>query len=142
MSVRLFLSYFCVIIFAMGCDPVGRSHIEANIPDKLHFDSFLNRDLKSYFQKEYKQAVTVKYELLRNEPTQSGVSLPKYYIWIFIYDNLKKEIDQGATKVAAREQQAFDVLQYIKRNDIKINPDTLSHIFPAEVCKKIKKEFL
>src|SRR4051794_8753623 len=67
-----------VVVFA-----IGNSHIEGNVPKPEHFHQYLGRDLRTYFCADRPQC-SVRYELLRNGPTQSGVSYPKFYLWVTI----------------------------------------------------------
>jgi len=59
-----------------------RSHIDANVPAPTDFDRLLARDLATYFQELRKErALAIEFELLRDGPTQSGISYPKFYAW-------------------------------------------------------------
>lgn len=111
------------------------SQIQGNVPK--HFDKLLKRDLTTYFQDLYKEVVTVEYELLRDIPTQVGVALPKYYIWVKIYAQ-KGLLDEGAVKVAAVEKTHFTVLNYLAIADLKKSPDRINQVFPLPVGNKIR----
>jgi len=111
------------------------SHIEGNVPEQ--FDQLLKRDLITYFQEIYKQAVTVEYELLREQSTQVGVALPKYYIWVKIYRQ-KLLLDEGAVKVAAVEKTHFTVLNYLAIADLRKSPERINQVFPLPVGNKIR----
>ena len=54
---------------------VQRSHIEGNVPPPGDFDRLLARDLAAYFALPGQPEPRVEYELLRDGPTQSGVSV-------------------------------------------------------------------
>ncbi|MFI5398614.1 MAG: hypothetical protein ACHQ9S_24055 [Candidatus Binatia bacterium] len=85
---------------------VQRSHIEANVPAPADFDRFLRRDLGDYFAKERGlKAVSVEFELLREEPTQSGVSYPKFYLWVRIAGGTSSD-DRGAVRLPLRFEQS------------------------------------
>jgi hypothetical protein len=111
------------------------SHIQGNVPEQ--FDQLLKRDLITYFQDLSKQAVTVEYELLREIPTQVGVALPKYYIWVKIYSQ-KVLLDEGAVKVAAVEKTHFTVLNYLAIADLQKSPERINQVFPLSVGDKIR----
>lgn len=111
------------------------SRIQGNVPEP--FDKVLKRDLTSYFQDLYKQPVTVEYELLREIPTQVGVALPKYYIWVKIYSQ-NVLIDEGAVKVSAVEKNHFTVFNYLTIADLQKYPEIINQIFPLSVGDKIR----
>jgi hypothetical protein len=85
---------------------IQRSHIEANVPDSADFEKFLQRDLESYFAKARKKSVAVKYEPLRNGPTQSGVGYPKLYLWVQVAGS-KSPQDRGAIRLEAIDKKAI-----------------------------------
>ena len=68
-----------------GLLDVGRSHIEANVPAPEQFRALLTRGLEAYFHAAGAQPVRADYQLLRDQPTQSGVAHPKYYAWVRIF---------------------------------------------------------
>ncbi len=122
---------------------VQGSHIKVNTPNvPEQFDKLLKRDLTSYLQDTYKEVVvTVEYELLRAKPTQVGVALPKYYIWVKIYrqtSGQKVLIDEGAVKVAAVEKTHFTVLTYLAIADLKKSPERINQVFPLALGDKIR----
>ena len=78
---------------------IQQSYLDGNTPKKNEFDSLLKRDLEKYFTDIY-GLVTVKWEFLRDGPTQSGVSYPKYYLWTKINKG-EKLVTEGAIRVAA-----------------------------------------
>lgn len=118
---------------------ISQSHIDANIPTEQEFDEFLTRDIDSYFEEIHKKEISVKFELLREGPTQSGVAYPKYYAWVTIYDG-EQEIEQGAVRVAAISKNSFDVTDYISLNQIRHDVNILAYVFPKSVCDRIKKK--
>ncbi|MCF2520882.1 hypothetical protein [Dyadobacter sp. CY351] len=114
---------------------VQRSYLEANIPDEVQFDSLLKRDLEKYFSTKSKQVV-VKWELLGEGPTQSGVAYPKYYLWTKIYKD-GKLLKEGAVRVAAIEKTKFDITDFVSIKEINNHQQDIYTIFPGAVCKKI-----
>jgi len=115
---------------------IQKSHIDANVPNKAQFETFVKRDIAKYFYKPY-GVVNVKWELLREGPTQSGVAYPKYYIWAKVYKNTKL-VNEGAVRIEAIEKTHFDVTDFIAINEIKNNSKDIYSIFPGLVCEKIK----
>ncbi len=130
-----------LLVLTCGCraqDPmtaIANSHIEANAPKGELFDKYLKRDLTSYFCKGQDDC-RVEYEYLRQGATQSGVSYPKYYVWTrcFTKGHLKTE---GAVRVAAIDQQYFEITNYLSAKEITDSPDTVGGVFPAALVDKI-----
>ena len=120
-------------------ESIGKSHIEANVPDRQHFDEYLKRDLAAYFKKTMGKDVSVEYELLRNGPTQTGISFPKFYAWVIVREN-GDLIDQGAVKLAAIKKERFDVTHFLSRSEALRKQEALSDLFPADVVKRINSK--
>lgn len=114
---------------------VANSHIVANVPQAADFDAILQRDLRSYFAGALGEDVVVEYELLRQGPTQSGVSFPKFYIWVRARSATGER--SGAARVAAINKTYFEVTDYVARDEALARPDRLRTIFPASVAEKI-----
>src|SRR5580704_18863561 len=133
------IALLCVITF--GCnaqDPmtaIANSHVEGNAPKGELFDKYLKRDLTAYFCKGQSDC-RVEYEYLRQGATQSGVSYPKYYLWMrcFTKDQLASE---GAVRVAAVDQKYFDVTNYLSAKEIISSPGEVRAVFPAALIDKI-----
>jgi hypothetical protein len=84
---------------------VRGSQIEGNVPAASEFNKFLHRDLIEYFRSNgLPTSDQVEVNLLRDEPSQSGVGSPKYYAWVRIYST-GKQLEQGAVEVAAIEKR-------------------------------------
>lgn len=133
--VLVFVVYMAYGIYSLR--DIGISHVEDNVPNEENFDIFLERDLNKYFSKKSEKEVSVKYELFRNNPSQSGLAYPKYYIWVNIYEGVNL-IGQGAVRVAAMEKEYFRVTDYLSKNEIELTPNMVYDIFPADVSDKIK----
>lgn len=112
-----------------------RSHIDGNVPNKSEFDGILTRDLSAFFQ-SMGDMITVDYQLLRDEPTQVGVSYPKYYVWVRIYSE-GQLIEQGAARVAAVEKTRFEVLPFISQSQIQREPMLVEQVFPESLTQAI-----
>ena len=132
------LSFFFMSVLSpdSSSQNIHDEYIQANVPDKKEFDTFLKRDLVKYFSESSRITVEVRYELLRNEPTQTGVAYPKFYLWVTISNN-GKTIEQGAVRVAAIERREFEITDYLKKEDIQRSPMTVYKIFPRGLCDKI-----
>ena len=103
---------------------IQRSHIEGNVPPPEQFDATLRRDLAAYFNTQ-----SLSYELLREGPTQSGVSYPKYYLWVRA--TRQNETVAGAVRVAAIERTRFDVTDFLPSERIRSDPTQAQQMFPA-----------
>jgi len=118
-------------------DEIQRSYIEGNVPPPEVFNKLLKRDLLIFFKKDKGNAVKeVKFKLLRDGPTQSGVSYPKYYLWAVV-KNETKIITKGAVRVAAIEKTHFEVTHFVSVDEIQKNPDRLHLIFPRVLVPSI-----
>ena len=126
------LIVFVLSIFIGGC----ATHISANVPDEQDFDRILQQDLNSHFIEIFKKDVTVKYELLRRQPTQSGVAAPKYYVWVSVYDG-EALLGQGAARLAAVDKIHFLVTDFVTKDSIISDPSMVGQIFPAKLCTGI-----
>jgi len=129
----IFLLNMARVITVTG---TANSHVEANVPQGRFFDEYLKRDLQSYFCWEPNKACRVDYELLRNGPTQSGLSYPKYYLWVRCFKD-GKLVEEGAVRVEAVEQNGFSVTHFLSRKDILASSDSVTSIFPAPLADKI-----
>ncbi len=116
---------------------IQKSHIEANVPNKLNFEAYLSRDLNNYFASNEK-TIEVNYELLRDEPTQSGVAYPKYYLWAVVRSD-NQVIIQGAARVAAVEKTHFKIYEFLSKSEIRKNPKNAAKVFPRLLLSKIYK---
>ncbi len=106
------------------------AHIAANVPVGDDFEAFLVRDLTAYFAEHFLPASVVTYELLRDGPTQSGVAYPKYYVWAKATAS-DGTVLEGAARVAAIERTRFEVTDFVSRQQIVSQPDSLDQVVPA-----------
>jgi len=121
-------------------DPMAalrQGHIDANVPDQKNFERILNRDITKYVTDKADKDITVKVELLRNGPSQSGVALPKYYIWIEKRNSKGVLMEEAAARIAAINRDHFDVIQYYDRKRLETETDLVSKVFPQDVYAKI-----
>jgi hypothetical protein len=117
---------------------VQASHISANVPSSKDFERFLQRDLGEYFSRSRGKPVFVEFEWLRHGPTQSGMSFPKFYLWIHLAGGESPD-DRGAVRVAAVEQNRFNVTDFISERVIRAEPEAVYRVFPGPVCERIKE---
>ncbi|HTB61813.1 MAG TPA: hypothetical protein VLC06_28330 [Polyangia bacterium] len=120
-----------------GLRGVQRSQIEAHVPPRVDFNGILTRDLSSYFSAARTQkAVAVDFEMLRDGPTQVGVSYPKFYVWVRVAGG-KSADDRGAVRLAAVERKRFVVTDFVSERVIRRDREDIRRVFPAAVCEKI-----
>jgi hypothetical protein len=116
---------------------IQAGHIAANVPDEAMFAEILNRDLLAYFRANGSATATnVQVRLLRNAPTQSGVSYPKYYAWVQVYAGAAN-LTEGAVRLAAIERIRFEVTDYIPKSKAKENSELLESVFPRALVQEI-----
>jgi hypothetical protein len=130
-------SSLLAMVALIACtNPIASSHIEANVPNGKLFDEYLKRDLEKHFCSADVKQCQVKYELLRKGPTQTGISYPKYYVWLQCFSG-DKLLTEGAARVAAMEQEQFDLTHFLTRKQILEDPEQVATIFPAALQEKI-----
>jgi hypothetical protein len=106
------------------------AHIAAHVPIGDDFEAFLVRDLAAYFVGQGIAAPVVTYELLRDGPTQSGVSFPKFYVWVSVTGSSGSVVD-GAARVAAIDRTHFEITDFVSREQIVTQPASLDLVVPA-----------
>lgn len=117
--------------------PVQSSHINAHAPAADTFDGLLRRDLHAYLVEHGHPKLTkVDHELLRQEPTQSGVAYPKYYAWVRIRQPSGVSM-QAAVRLAGVDGQRFEVTHFMSASDIRADPQSVGKVFPVPLVDKI-----
>ncbi len=125
---------FCLIT----TQDIQRSHIDENVPAQSDFNKLMRRDLATHFARVRKEKIAqVEYELLRDGPTQSGPSYPKFYAWVLVAGG-KSPHDRGAVRLSAIDKRRFDVTDFVSEEMIRRDPDSIYQTFPAAVCEKIR----
>jgi len=129
------LALVVVPLRAQSLDPIQQSHIAGNVPPASKFPEYLRRDLMSYFRTAGFDDVTeVQYELLRDSPTQSGVSYPKYYVWVRVIGHGAIR-EQGAARVAAIDGTRFEVTNFLPSKNM--SRDSVLSVFPSALADGI-----
>ncbi len=132
-KTKTFLAVCFFVFCCSACgDPIANSHVEANAPSSSQFPILLARDLQSYFQ-----APRVDFELLRQGPTQSGVSYPKYYLWVKVRNSSGGLASEGAVRVAAIDQVRFEVTNFLSAQEIRATPAAIEQVFPRPLIESI-----
>lgn len=134
LGVALVFTYRREIVIAQ----LSRSHVEANVPPVSDFDADLARDLREWFTQRHGAPTTVRFELLRRAPTQTGVAYPKYYAWVQV-QNASAPALRGAVRVAAIDRNRFEVLQFLSADEIRAKPEVVGSVFPATLVADISR---
>jgi hypothetical protein len=134
--MKLYISILASVAMLAGCD-VQRAHIAANQPPTEQFERLLDRDLKAYFAGHGYPGAVVRYEPLRRGATQSGVALPKYYLWVEVTS--PEAATSGAVRVAAIHRERFEITHFVSRAEIAADPAMLDAIFPAPLVANIRQ---
>jgi hypothetical protein len=124
---------------AFAQSELQRMHIEANVPPQDEFGPLLQRDLLSFFKRSHGSAVTaIEVQPLRLGPTQSGVSYPKFYLWVKAMAGSSVQ-QAGAVRVAAIQRTRFEVTDFLTVESIKEEPDEVGRVFPAALVRTIQE---
>lgn len=114
------------------------SHNADNMPPDASFMTILRRDILAYLAANRLPSKSVDIELLRKGATQSGVSYPKYYVWIHATDEAQHQV-AGAMRVAAVDRAQFDVTDFTPAASIRSDPASLASIYPALLIPSIRQ---
>jgi hypothetical protein len=118
----------------LGQTELQQSHIEGNIPSQEEFSKLLERDLLAFFKSS--KASRVEYQLLRDAPTQSGLSFPKYYAWVKVFSGTVLSF-QGAVRLAAINRARFEITDTLSVQQIRTAPNEVDSIFPSLLVPSI-----
>lgn len=116
---------------------VQAGHIAANVPEQANFSRFMERDLTSYFAAVGIRNPSVRFELLRQGPTQSGIAYPKYFLWVWVWSGARPAVS-GAIRVAAVQRERFEVTDFLPRETISGRPDQIGSVFPVPLVEPIR----
>jgi len=116
---------------------IQRSQIETNVPTATAFDALLRRDLQAYFLSSHEpEATSLEFQLLRDRPTQAGVSYPKYYLWVRV-SSVSGLLTEGAVRLAAVDGERFEVTHFMPTSEIQAAPASVNSVFPAALVPAI-----
>ena len=122
-------------VAALAC---GRpANEQPDIPDAAVFNQALQRDLESYFSKAESVSVKVTFELLRDQPTITGIAYAKYYVWVEVRST-EGLLRVGAARVAAINR-SFEVTNFVPAETINLDAGSVSSVFPAALVSDITK---
>ena len=95
----------------------------------------MDSSLRAGLQRPGRPPIRVRYSLLRNEPTVTGIAYPKYYLWacVFSGDSLERA---GAIRVAAIHG-AFELTHFIPHESIRADSAEVGSVFPRPLVAAI-----
>lgn len=137
----IFVAFITLAVsFGQGCNaPLHNYQDRLNSQsDQVNLNPDLQISLEDYFRLEQKKNVTVKYEYLRKAGTETGMSFPKYYVWVEISDGLSF-LQKGAARLSGTDTNKFEVTHYLSESEIKANPANVYSIFPKQLSDEIIK---
>src|SRR5262249_11046300 len=111
------------------------THVSANVPGRDHFDALMRRDLAGYFASPDSTPMTLDYDLLRRGFTQTGIAYPKYYAWVRVRS--ADTTFQGAVRIAAVDQERFEVRQFMTSDEILADPERVRQTFPEALSQEL-----
>lgn len=113
------------------------SHAAGAVEQRNRLQEPLADGIAVYARQTLGRAVTVEFESLRDAPTQSGIAYPKFYVWARLFEDTKL-VPEGAMRVAAINDDRFQVTDYVTAAQIVSEPEQLARIFPAELLGRLK----
>ncbi len=131
----LFLGLAALSVAALACRRPANE--QPDTPDAAVFNQTLQRDLESYFSKAESVPVKVTFELLRDQPTITGIAYPKYYLWVEVRST-ERLLRVGAARVAAINR-SFEVTNFLPAESINLDPGSVGSVFPAALVSDITK---
>ena len=139
--MRIRTSLIAILVAAVGPaaaqSSLQLSHIEAHVPEEKLFSQLLTCDLLAYFKANVDPAATtLEFRFLRDAPTQSGVSYPKFYAWVQVHAGTMR-VAEGAVRLAAIDRTRFEITDFVSKAKAKQNRDLLQSSFPHALIPSI-----
>jgi hypothetical protein len=129
--------YLAVLISALASGLMSACVVSEEPAQQSATNPALAQELATYLEPDFGDTLTVDYELLRDIPTQVGVAVPKYYVWLTAMEG-DTVLVEGAARVAAEDSETFTVLDFVSRQSVVENPEQLNSIFPAALIPSIR----
>jgi hypothetical protein len=134
MKLFRILAVTSAAVTLLVCHPHGAEH--PDIPPPGAFERTLQHDLDTYFGAAESVPIRVTYELLREQPTITGIAYPKYYLWVTVRSE-QRVVRVGAARVAAINKK-FEVTNFIAAQYLIDHPGYAASIFPAPLVSDIE----
>ena len=109
----------------------------SDIPRQATFDQELSWAILVYFTTNQSSTVGISYELLRKEPTITGLAYPKYYVWVEVRSDWKL-VQAGAARLAAF-RGSLAVTDFLSAEAIRSDTTTVAAIFPMALIHGITR---
>jgi hypothetical protein len=122
-----------ILVAPLACDRPADQH--PDIPPAPVFRQVLARDLETYFARAESTPIHVTYELLREQPTITGIAYPKYYVWVQIRSG-ERLLRVGAVRLAA-VNDTFEVTNFLPAAAINSDTSIVGSVFPAPLAADI-----
>lgn len=117
---------------------IQASHIDANLPaTREEFMKLAQTAFKSHFKPRFGE-VQVKLELLRDGPTQSGVSYPHFYLWAEAIRS-GRTLERGAARVDCVERTHIVITDFLTAQEIHDNPGRVATTFPSALTESVRQ---
>jgi len=123
-----------ISVIAFACGSPKAEH--PDIPASGAFERTLQHDLDTYFAAGESVSIHVAYELLRDQPTITGIAYPKYYLWVTVRSD-QRVLRVGAARVAAINK-SFEVTNFVPAEYLVQHPGYAASIFPAALVSAIE----
>ena len=130
------IAALCLGITAVSCGPANLANDGA---DSARLAPIMDRDLNAYFTRRAGHPVRVQYDYLRRGPTVTGISYPKYYLWIVAHDSSRGAVTaEGAARVAEIDS-VIEVTHFFPKQYIAREPASVDSVFPPAVVGELRK---
>jgi hypothetical protein len=93
----------------------------------------LKKALEQRFQHRLDQSTVLEFELLRGTGTTTGISFPKYYVWIKL-NSQGQDVEQGIVRLAEVDTAQYEVTDYFSSADIKRAQHKVYETFPRDIA--------
>ena len=94
------------VVIALGVAALGEQSISEDIPEPASFRSFLIHDLTKYFAPQYGADITVDYQLLRDGPTITGISI-RDNLWFTVSQSGKTRVEFSRRGIETHSKSPF-----------------------------------
>lgn len=130
-----FSAHSQLLMDATTIQDIQKSHIDANLPPIEKHEMLIKDEIRRYLKLSKTEKLKIESELLRTQPTQSGISYPKFYRWVKVIKN-KWPIIAGAIRYSLIEKKKAEISDFVDSHFILNDPSISLKVFPPEVHKR------
>jgi hypothetical protein len=123
------------ILACVAC--AGHQAPNPDVPPAATFDRVLSLAVLAYFTSGQSSPVGISYELLRTQPTITGLAYPKYYVWVEVRSG-SQLVQAGAARLEAIKG-SLGVTDFLPAEDIRRDTSTVSAVFPMAMVGAITR---